>query len=152
VNPWIILAVVLAFAGSFVAGDLRGARVKQLEIEHGLQEEKDKAAVKAKETEQQWRSVLEARIRYDQTRIAALDARLVAATDELRKRPERPIDLPAAARPACEGANGAELGASHAIFLARFAARAARQDGALETCYALIDSLKGHALSPRGAP
>lgn len=151
-NPWVILAVVLALTGSFVAGDLRGAHVKQLEIEHGLQEEKDKAVAAAKETEQQWRSALEARIRYDQTRIAALDARLIAATDELRKRPERPADLPAAARPACEGANGAELGASHAIFLARFAARAARQDGALATCYALIDSLKGRASGPRGDP
>ena len=151
-NPWIILAVVLALVGSFVAGDLRGSRVTRMEMEHDIQQQQLEAAARAAETSRAWQEALNARMVFDQQRVAAIDSRLFVATDELRKRPERPADLPVAARPACEGANGAELGASHAIFLARFAASAARQDGALETCYALIDSLKGRASGPRDDP
>ena len=151
-NPWLILAGVLALAGSFVAGDLRGSHVTRVEMEHDIQQQQLEVAAQAAETSRTWQEALNARMAFDQQRVAAIDSRLSVATDELRKRPERSSNVPDNPRPTCTGANGAELGASHAIFLARFAASAARQDGALETCYALIDALKGRALKPPGDP
>ena len=151
-NPWMLLAVVLALVGAYAAGDWRGSHNTQVRMENAIKAQQLAAAKQARETSEAWQEALNARIAYDHSRIAAIDARLSDATDQLRKRPERLAELPAAARPSCEGANGAELGASHAIFLARFAASAARQDGALETCYALIDALKGRALKPPGDP
>lgn len=151
-NPWLILGAVLALAGAFVAGDLRGSHITRLEIEHGLQEERESARAAAEKTARDWREAFDARMRYDQARVVAIDARLVAATDELRKRPERSADLSADPRATCTGANGAELGGSHAIFLARLAARAARQDTALAGCYASLDALRVPASSSPDGP
>ena len=151
-NPWVILAAVLALVGAYAAGDWRGSHNTQVRMENDIKTQQLAAAKQARETSESWQEALNARIAYDHSRIAAIDARLSDATDQLRKRPERLAELPAAARPSCEGANGAELGASHAIFLARFAASAAKQDGALASCYALIDALKGRASKPPGDP
>lgn len=151
-NPWMLLAAVLALVGAYVAGDWRGSYNTQMRMENAIKTQQLAAEKQARETAIAWQEALNARISHDHARIAAIDARLSDATDQLRKRPERPAELPAAARPSCEGANGAELGASHAIFLARFAASAAKQDGALASCYALIDALKGRASKPPGDP
>ena len=151
-NPWMLLAVVLALVGAYAAGDWRGSHNTQVRMENDLKTQQLAATKQARETSEAWQEALNARIAYDHSRIAAVDARLSAATDELRKRPERSSNVPDNPRPTCTGANGAELGASHAIFLARFAASAAKQDGALASCYALIDALKGRALKPPGDP
>ena len=151
-NPWMLLAVVLALVGAYAAGDWRGSHNTQVRMENAIKTQQLAAAKQARETSEAWQEALNARIAYDHSRIAAIDARLSDATDQLRKRPERSSNVPDNPRPTCEGANGAELGASHAIFLARFAASAAKQDGALASCYALIDALKGRASKPPGDP
>jgi hypothetical protein len=53
-----------------------------------------------------------------------INARLGAALEQLRNRPNRPADLPEAGRAACAGASGAELSGPDASFLEREAARA----------------------------
>lgn len=65
------------------------------------------------------------------TELAAAVARGDTLAAELRKRPGR---LPAASRPACQGATGAELSAADGEFLARYATRAAEAVAELRAC------------------
>jgi hypothetical protein len=63
--------------------------------------------------------------------IRKMRARLDDALERLRNRPDR---LPEAARPACEGATGAELSGRDAQFLERLAARADELRAELKAC------------------
>ncbi|EJL77371.1 hypothetical protein PMI15_04693 [Polaromonas sp. CF318] len=71
-------------------------------------------------------------------KINAINARLVVALGELRKRPERrPADTPA-----CQGATGAELSGPDSGFLEGEAARADTLRAELGACYDKYDSLR----------
>ena len=67
-----------------------------------------------------------------------INARLVRALGELRKRAVR---LPEAARAACQGATGAELSNPDGQFLAGEAARADKLRAALAECQAYADTV-----------
>ena len=141
-NPWMLLAAVLALVGAYAAGDWRGSHNTQVRMENDLKTQQLAAAKQARETSESWQEALNARIAYDHSRIAAVDARLSTATDELRKRPERSSNVPDNPRPSCTGANGLELARSDAEFLIQFAALAAKQDAALSACYEVLDGLR----------
>lgn len=140
-RPWWILAVVLALAVGAVLGERDGKA--RADTAWGARIEKNRAesfkAGRDIERKQQ-EKVNEALLKQNEA-LAGIHARLAADIDRLRRRPERPADLPATPRADCAGANGAELGASHAVFLARFAALAARYDAALVACYTTLDAL-----------
>ena len=70
--------------------------------------------------------------------VRTINDRLAVALERLRKRPER---MPEPARSACSGATGRELAGVDAAFLERYAARAARQESALNACYAWMDTV-----------
>ena len=141
-NPWIILAAVLAIVGASVAGYAKGVQTERTEWTARIQQERADAAEQARKTEQQQQEKVNESLRKQNDKLAGINSRLAADIDRLRQRPERPADVPESPRPDCTGANGAELGGGHAIFLRRFAALAARYDAALETCYATIDAVR----------
>lgn len=110
------------------------------EIRADLAEKREKAITDARQDERQQQEKVDAALRKNSELQAAINDRLLSDIDRLRQRPERPAGASQAPRANCTGANGAELGGSHAIFLARFAAGCARQDAALALCYAALDA------------
>ena len=105
---------------------------------HELQAEIDAAAQVANETARlqnlQATRLKETRDAEDQRN----SARLAAALQRLRDRPER---LPGAATAACEGATGAQLSGRDGRFLAGLAARADRLRAALGECQGWVDTV-----------
>jgi hypothetical protein len=93
------------------------------------------ALVKANEAalsqEREWARLIKGTIDARDMEVRAIRGRLDAALERLRQRPER---LPEAARPACEGATGAELSGRDAQFLERLAARADELRAELKAC------------------
>ncbi len=73
-------------------------------------------------------------------KIASINARYVAAINELRNRPER-RDPSAGNTANCQGATGAELSRRDSEFLAGLAARADTLRAGLQACYLQYDSL-----------
>lgn len=80
--------------------------------------------------------------------IAAINARATSDADELRKRTDIRLSEADAARTRCTGATGRELSRPDAQFLTgQIAARAQRQQVALDKCYKEIDQIR-ISLSP----
>lgn len=128
-----LVAVLVAFglgwggAWLYSRGELRAVRAE-------VQAEMLRAAsVKEGQLRDDFKKIDEAR----NENFARIDAALQRVLDGVRKRPER---LPDAARPACQGATGAELSAADAEFLAREAARADRAAAERDACYAAYES------------
>lgn len=140
--PTIALLLVIAFAIGGIGGELDGTRranrnceVRVLKIEKDLAEQRVAAVENARTEERRQQEQVNEALREQHEKVLGINARLERDLERLRKRPERPASLPPTPRPACEGANGAELGASHAVFLRRFASLAAEYDAALAACY-----------------
>ena len=141
-NPWLILGFVLALAGSFVAGDIKGHRAENIKWESRVQKERADAEVAAREKETMWQGVVNGTVRNYETKVAAVVADLDRIAAGLRDRPERPAGVPENPRPACAGASGAELSRTDAEFLVGEAARADRCRAGLEACYQVIDGVR----------
>lgn len=139
-NPWIVLAVVVAFVANGFYWDRNGYSRADTEWTARIETEQADASEKARKDERAQQEKVNEALRKQNETLAGINGRLAADIDRLRKRPERPADVPAAPRPDCTGANGAELGGSHAIFLRRYAAAAAQLDAALVACYQVIDA------------
>lgn len=73
-----------------------------------------------------------------------INRRLLAATRELRNRPER---MPADSAAKCQGADGSQLSRADAEFLAGEAAIAERLQSALKKCYSDFDEISPAASS-----
>lgn len=138
-NPWIILGVVLALAGSFIAGDLHGHKTERTAWEARIEKERADAAEAARKIEHDQQEAVNATLRKQNETLGRVNAGLRADLDGLRNRPERPADVSEGARPACQGATGAELSRTDAEFLVREAARADEQRAGLVACYEVID-------------
>lgn len=152
-NPWVILAFVLALIGAYEAGEWRGdtkgaARVQQAwdkdKAAQAEQYAKDQEAARAKEQELQ---AAADRIRKEKDeQIRNSEARATALANSLRNRPEQPAKDGSAAKgagagQAAAGCDGTGLYRSNAEFLAREAARANQLRAALKECYGRIDSV-----------
>ncbi|MDP2808661.1 MAG: hypothetical protein Q8O34_00765 [Rhodocyclaceae bacterium] len=140
-NPWVIVAFVLACVGNFAAGHFVGADHERARWEAKVNKERALAIAEARAQEHMWQEVVDGTVKNYEADLARIRGSLRIALDSLRDRPDRPAGVSEAPRSGCAGANGAELGKSHAGFLARFAALAAGQDAALAACYAVLDGV-----------
>lgn len=143
-NPWIVLAVVIAFVANGFYWDHNGYGRADTEWTARIQKERADASEKARKDERAQQEKVNEALRKQNETLAGINGRLATDIDRLRKRPERPAGVSEAPRADCTGANGAELGGIHAVFLRRYAALAARYDAALETCYATLDAVSGN--------
>lgn len=141
-NPYLALVVVLAFVGNGFYWNHHGGKVADTAWTARIEKERADAAVAARKTEAMWQGVVNETDKNWRAKNTVSDQRLRIALDSLRDRPERPEGVSETPRTNCAGANGAELGRSHGELLARYAARAKRQDNALAACYTILDKVR----------
>jgi hypothetical protein len=142
-NPWVILAFVLAVGTAAGGGFYKGFSTGKAEVQQAWDKEKaEQYAAYAKGQEEARRREQEMQASADQLRkekdaeIRNINARSLALANQLRDRPERPAQSSTAsgAARACSGATGAELAKGDGEFLAGYAADAARLQAALDQC------------------
>ena len=126
-DPRVWLAITIASAVGYVGG--RWQQYQANEIAHKAALVKAHQAVLTQERE--WARLVKGTTDARDMEVRAIRRRLDDALERLRQRPER---LPEAARPACEGATGAELSGRDAAFLERLSARADAIRAELKSC------------------
>jgi hypothetical protein len=136
INPWLILAAIVALSASFVGGYTTGSSHKDKEWKLVIADQKDKARLK----EQELQGAVDEITKQSKKRQDAIQRKLNDALDGLRNRPDR---LPEDSRSSCQGATGAELSRPDSTFLEGEAARADRLREALGTCYEYADKVEG---------
>ena len=141
-NPYIIIAALVAALGIYVLGDHHGTINERQRLTAQIEKERADGEVRARMKESMWQGVVNGTVKNYEAKVAGIRSNLDAALDSLRNRPERPAGMSEAPRAGCEGANGPELGRSNAGFLERYAARAAGQDAALAACYQVLDGVR----------
>lgn len=142
-NPWVILAFVLAIGAAAGGGYYKGNSAGKAEVQAEWAKEKAeqyaayaKAQEEARAREQEMQAAADKLRREKDAQIKDINARATALTNSLRNRQERPAEtstVSGAAR-SCGGASGAELAKGDGEFLARYAADAARLQAALDQC------------------
>jgi len=142
-NPWVILAFVLAIGAAAGGGYYKGNSAGKAEVQAEWAKEKAeqyaayaKAQEEARAREQEMQAAADKLRREKDAQIKDINARATALTNSLRNRQERPAEsstVSSAAR-SCGGASGAELAKGDGEFLAGYAADAARLQAALDQC------------------
>ena len=142
-NPWVILAFVLAIGAAAGGGYYKGNKAGQAEVQQAWDKEKAeqyaayaKAQEEARAREQEMQAAADKLRREKDAQIKDINARATALTNSLRNRQERPAQdgtVSSAAR-SCGGSSGAELAKGDGEFLAGYAADAARLQAALDQC------------------
>jgi len=141
-NPWVLLGTLASAIALIFGGYAWGSSAKNNYWLSRINADKAAAVQQALTTERDRQEKANAAIRQQAADQAAINNRLRADLAGLRNRPERATNVSAGSRPACTGANGAELARIDAEFLVQFAAIAADQDAALSACYQVMDSLQ----------
>lgn len=141
-SPLMILAVVIAFVLNGFYWFAKGVSSEDTRWTAKVTAERLQATEAARAKETMWQGVVNETSKAYLTQISGIRGNLAVALGSLRDRPERPRDLPAAARADCAGGTGAELSRPDAEFLSREAARADELRAGLETCYAYADTLR----------
>ena len=118
-----------------------GWQVNSWRLESRYQQEKLDILIQAKKDQERLERQAAEIERAKDKQIRAINSRLSSTLEQLRQRPERLPDPPAA----CEGTTGAELSRPDADFLAREAARADRLRQALAACYQQYDEVRNGA-------
>ena len=131
-NQILIAGALMGIIGAFFYGQYTQRAIS----ERVYQKELNQAIIVSRETERQEQEKTNHALQKQADKLVRINADLAHDIERLRKRPSRSV--PEAPRPACEGANGLELGSEHAVFLREYASLAAKQDAALETCYSII--------------
>jgi hypothetical protein len=137
-NPYIILAVVVAFVANGFYWDYSGHHSADTAWTAKVEKEHADSLLAAQQQEQKWQGVVNETTKKYETKVASISSNLDAALTELRQRPER-ASMSEATRVGCEGGTGAELSRPDAEFLDREAARADTIRAALAACYQVID-------------
>jgi hypothetical protein len=142
-NPWVILAFVLAIGAAAGGGYYKGNSAGKAEVQAEWAKEKAeqyaayaKAQEEARAREQEMQAAADKLRKEKDAQIKDINARATALTNSLRNRQERPAEsstVSSAAR-SCGGASGAELAKGDGEFLAGYAADAARLQAALDQC------------------
>lgn len=140
-NPYLILAAVLAIAGSGIGGFFYGQHISDTEWTAKVEKDRADAERAARQQETLWQGVVNETVKNFQADVDRVGRDRDAALRSLRNRPERPANLPEAPRTECQGATGAELSRSDAEFLVWEAARADELRAGLVACYAVMDGL-----------
>jgi len=139
-NPYVILAVVVAFVINGFYWDHHGHEAERVYQEGQIQQARADASEAARKDEHDKQEKVNETLRSQNTQLAKNNTDLNAALVRLRDRPLRPAgDNP---RPECQGATGRELSREDAEFLTREAARADDIRTGLEACYQVMDVLK----------
>lgn len=151
-NPYFVagavIAVAIAGAGGYVKGTAHGkAEIQALwdQEKAKLAEEYAKAQAAAREKEQQLQAQADQLREEANARVKDINARTDKLIDSLRHRAERPATPSGSVSnpsQSCVGASGKELASGDAVFLARYAADAARLEAALDICVRQYEALK----------
>lgn len=141
-NPYLILAVVLAFVANGFYWNAKGSNSADARWTAKITAERLQATEAAREKETMWQGVVNETAKNYQVKLAGVRRNLDTALDGLRDRPDRPGNLSANPRTDCKGASGAELSRQDAEFLVREATRADEIRTGLESCYAYADTLR----------
>lgn len=142
--PYRWLALMVLCASLFGYGWVKGAEHGAVKLDaYKAQQQKqvDAAAARAGQTSRDLLSdslILE-KVKNDE--IHAIQSRLAAALVQLRQRPARRADVPAAAA-ACAGATGTDLARPDAEFLARYDSLALSYQSELGHCVAQYNAAK----------
>jgi len=151
-NPYFIAGAVIAVAVAGAGGYVKGSAAGKAEVQAQWDQEKAKLALEyaaaqaaAREKEQALQAQAD-QLREDaNARIKDIDSRANKLVDSLRNRAERPAtQAGAVSSAACPsgGASGKDLASGDAVFLARYAADAARLEAALDTCVKQYEALR----------
>lgn len=141
-NPWMVLSVLLALLGCFVAGDLHGTKAERTAWEARIEKERADAANAARAEEHAQQEKANEVLEKQSADLRRINQRLLSDLGELRQRPGRAAGVSEAPRFACSGGTGAELSGPDAEFLAGEAARADEVRAGLVACYGFLDALK----------
>jgi hypothetical protein len=143
-NPWIILAVVIAFVLNGFYWDNHGASVKDTEWVAKVEAERAAHELAARQQEKKWQGDADEIATSHDTEVRKLRSNLTIALNSLKLRPSRPpSDAPAAPRVDCPCSTGAGLCKQDAEFLTRESSRADELRTGLETSYKFIDKVGG---------
>ena len=151
-NPWFIAGAVIAVAVAGAGGYAKGTAHGKAEVQAQWDQEKAKLALEyaaaqaaAREKEQELQAQAD-QLREDaNARIKDIDSRANKLVDSLRQRPDRNSTQTSAVSGAtCPsgGASGKDLASGDAVFLARYAADAARLEAALDTCLKQYEAVR----------
>ena len=142
-NPWVILAFVLAVGAAAGGGYYQGNTVGQAVVQQAWDKEKAeqyaayaKGQEEARRREQEMQQSADRLRREKDAQIRDINARATALSNSLRDRQERPASNGSVSGTArsCAGASGAELAKGDGEFLAGYSADAARLQAALDQC------------------
>ena len=142
-NPWVILAFVLAVGAAAGGGYYKGNSAGKAEVQAEWAKEKAeqyaeyaKGQEAARAREQEMQAAADKLRKEKDAQIKEINARATALTNSLRDRKERPAESGTASGAArsCSGASGAELAKGDGEFLAGYSADAARLQAALDQC------------------
>lgn len=142
-NPWVILAFVLAIGAAAGGGYYKGNSAGKAEVHAEWAKEKAeqyaeyaKGQEAARAREQEMQAAADKLRREKDAQIKDINARATALTNSLRNRQERPAETSTVSGTArsCSGASGAELAKGDGEFLAGYSADAARLQAALDQC------------------
>jgi len=138
-NPWAILAAVLAVVAAAVGGYFKGDHDRNVAWVAQVEKDRGDAERAARATESMWQGVVNGTVSNYDRKVRAIRSDLDDALGRLRDRPDRPAALPEGPRPECQGGTGAELYRADAEFLVREAARADVVRAGLVACYEVLD-------------
>lgn len=141
-NPYLILAIVLAFVGNGFYWNHHGSVAATTELAAVWEKDRADREVKARDTERVWQGAVNETQQKHVARVAEIQRTLDIALNSLRDRPNRPSAMPSNPRVECAGSSGAELSRTDAEFLAREAARADSCRAGLDACYTVIDKVR----------
>ena len=141
-NPWLILAVVLAFVVNGFYWNAKGSNAADTRWTAKIENERADFLLKARAKEKEMQDVFDTAAKKQAARLADTRRNLDIALDGLRDRPERPSGMPEGARAGCTGGTGAELSRQDGEFLDREAARADDIRAGLVACYEVMDSVR----------
>ena len=142
-NPWVILAFVLAVGAAAGGGYYQGNTAGRAVVQQAWDKEKAeqyaayaKGQEAARAREQEMQQAADRLRREKDAEIRDINARTIALSNSLRDRQERPASNGAVsgAPRSCAGASGAELAKGDGEFLAGYSADAARLQAALDQC------------------
>ena len=118
-NPWVILGVLVALAGAFSAGYMKGESSGRRDVQQAWDKEKAelhaqyaKEVEKAREKEQNWQQAADTLRQEKDREIKNLNARATALANSLRDRPTRPAQssaVPSTPSVGQSGCTGKEL-------------------------------------------
>lgn len=143
VNPWVLLAGVIAIALALGYGDYHGRKVERTAWQAKIEQARAEAAETALRSEREQQKGVNDAIQQQAEELAVINSGLRDDIKRLQSRPPRIIRVPGTPTTDCEGTTGRELSRPDAEFLTGLAARADTIRSALIACYAYADSIGG---------